>query len=485
MNKSTTTQGRRLPGSLQRGPVALLVALALLLTACRTEQPVAVKFPDDPRVLDGTWELVKTGLVYEVSRALLAPAGDSILLSDGDTVWWYEQGPDGTWLAGDASPYEGFGGALEDGSAGVLVKLERSGLELTVATLALADAAKATVTLQLPAGVEREDEREGLAVGSGRLFAIADARSAAARLHWWSLATGTAEGSLALPASPDGWRASRNGRILSFWDVPGSKVRVVDTAAPAAPRTFDLGICRGNSLAEASDDGRWFLIADCFGNVKAIDLNSAAPEFRALGFKVPDAIRFARGSARVVYLDGFGKVWAFDLATFTNALVADVGPRDPYTSPGAFELHDASNVLVAPTVGGRVAVFAPVAADPRVLPDLSPSRATMNLTAVQPAHGPSFSAYEFEGDFAWAGQAAPPFNVEGWVYADRFHEYRLSPTAIPPARLYGHASIGSEAEPPFTLSFEATDRSQTTYLGSLVDEAAGVGYQVSLIRVAD
>jgi len=482
-------RGRRRSGSSRLGPVAplgaLALLLALLLTACRTEQPVAVAFPDDPRVLNGTWELVKTGLEQEVSRALLAPAGDSILLSDGATVWSYDQRPDGTWLTGDASPYEGFGGALLDGSAGVLVKLERSGLELTVTTLALADAAEATVTLQLPAGVDIEDEREGLAVGSGRLFAMARVRTGEARLHWWSLATGASEGSLALPASPDGWRASRNGRILSFWDVPGSKVRVVDAAAPAAPRTFDLGICRGNSLAEASDDGRWFLIADCFGNVKAIDLSLPAPEWRTLGLKVPDAIRFAHGSARVVYLDGSGKVWAFDLGTFTNALVADVGPRDPYTSPDALELYDASNVLVAPTTGGRVAVFAPLATDPRVLPELAPTRATMNLTAVQPAYGPGFSSYEFEGDFAWAGQAAPPFGVEGWVFADRFHEYRLSTAALPPARLDGRASIGPEAEPLFALSFEATDRSQTKYLGSLVDEAAGVGYQVSLEKAAD
>ncbi len=481
--RSSHGSGQRKPAV----PVMALALLAVLLSACRTEQPVAVAFPDDPRVLDGTWELVKTGLDYEVSRAVLAPAGDRLILSDGGTMWLYEQEPDGSWLAGDASPYEGFGHALEDRSAGVLVNLERSGRELTVSKISLADATKTTLTLQLPAGVEQPPgvEREDLAVGSGRLFAIAGALSPTPHLHWWSLATGAAEGSVALPPSPDGWLVSRNGRILSFWDVRGSEVRVIDTAAPGPPRTFGLGVCRGNSLAEASDDGRWFLIADCFANLRALDLSQPAPQWGSLGFKTPDAVRFARGSSRVVYLDGSGRVWAFDLATFTNTLVAEVEPRDPYASPNALELYDASNALIAPIAGGLVLVAAPLGTNAQVLPDLAPARATMNLTAAQPPGSPTFSTYDFQGDFTWDGQATPPFRVEGSVDAGRFHEYQLGPLAIAPARLDGRAVVSAAGEPLFSLSFEASDRSQTTYSGSLIESATDVGYQVRLAKAVD
>lgn len=459
-----------------------LVLAALLLSGCHMERPVVVAFPDDVRVLDGEWELIKTGLASGVGRAVAAPSSERIVLFQFQNTWLYERGVGGAWTEGDATPYEGFAAAGYDHLSSALVQLERSGATVTVTSVGLDSGTATSQHVTLPTAVTLTN----LTVGSERLFALEGATSNGPRLHWWSLASGAPEGSVALPPFPDGMRLSSNGRMLSFWDVNRGDVTVVDTTSPSVVRTFYQGTCRGGWPAEASDDGRWFAILDCMGTLTAIDLSESRPTWRPLGIKPDAAVKFARGSSRVVWQDEAGTVWANDVSTGETTKLRDAtgGPVDYWDLAATLNVDDVSDQVVAITSAGQVEVTR-AATPAELLPHLGAPSATMALTAAAPTGESTFSRYAFAGELVWSGDPAPALAVAGGVSAHNYHDYRLSPQMSPAPSLRGEADIGPADAPLFTLWFSAATRQSKEFTGVLRDETTAVSYSVKLSELSN
>ncbi len=459
-----------------------LVLAALLLSGCRIERPVVVAFPDDARVLDGEWQLIKTGLASWVGRVVAAPSSERIVLFQGQNSWLYERGVGGVWAEGDGAPYQSFADAPYDPISAALVQLERSGATVSVTTVSLDSGAVTTQLVTLPPATTFT----ALTVASGRLFALQGANTESPWLHWWGLATGAAEGSVALPPFPDGMKVSSNRRLLSFWDVGRGDVTVVDTTAPSAVRTFYQGTCRGGWPAEASDDGRWFATINCLGTLTALDLSEPNPTWRTLGVKPDAAVRFARGSSRVVWQDEAGTVWANDVSVGETIKLRDAagGQVDNWDLAATLDVDDVNGQIVAATASGQVEVTRPGTAV-ELLPHLGDPSARMTLSAEPPTGESTFSGYAFTGDLVWSGDQAAALAVAGAVSASYFHDYRLSPQMAPPPSLRGSADIGPADAPLFTLRFGADSRLAKEFDGVLHDENADVSYRVRLSRTND
>lgn len=498
--------GRHKPnvaGAVGRKPVRLptfpLAIVALLATSCRPEQPTPVAFPDDPRVVHGTWELSVTGLGTVVDRALLAPTGDRLLLSDATQVWLYERTDGGAWVEADAEPFRTFRSSPFDETTGSLVTVTRSGATATATWISLADGAKGHRQFALPA-----PDAEHLTVGSGTLFAVYLTATGAREVHWWDLVSGEAGGTVTVPRASDGMRRSTGGHFLSFWEVRGGKVTVLATTDPARARTFDLGVCRSNGTAEGNADGRWFVGEDCRSNVIVLDLHAAAPSWRSIGVKALTPVRMARGADKVVWQDEGGRVRATNLPEGGTVTLAELGPSpDWYWGTAAqrtLTVDEANGVLVAAGSDGRAHVIGLGGdeASDVPLPVLELTGATLSVTASDPSDdgtGGARSSYEFQGTFLLDGAGEAPLTVYGHVSAYRFHDYQPSPAALAPASVSGAARVvalgaDEDAEALFTFTFGSQDRQATTYDGTLSgtpgDEGVGgdMHYTIEL-RAAD
>lgn len=472
--------------SWRPGVVHLIVGAWLLiaLAACQPERAVAVTFPDDPRVLDGAWTITTTGLASDVGRTVLSADGQRLLLTQGQRAWLYHRGSDGTWSEGDAAPYAAHLQAQEDPSLDALVALERSGREVAVTILSLADASLTSSTVTLPAGLNVKR----LTVGSGRLFALLSGEGGAQQLHWFDLATGAAAGSHTVPNHEDGMRESSNGRMLSFWDVRAGHLWLLDTAQPSVPlRYFDMGIfCRGVGPGESSDDGRWFLAIHCADNLRVLDLNEPDPKWRAAGVKEHSSLRFAHGANDlVVWHDDAGRVRAHDLSgSGTTTLASDLRSGG-FFPPGVLRVNVPAGLVLADDGEGQVAVLPLDDTEAgTTLPLLPLERASLNLNATDPYSISHTSGYKFSGTFEAEGQGGEPLKLEGSVFSDRFHDY-VTTAAIPPPRLDGRAEArpagaSDDEEALYRLEFSSEDRNAVAYSGSLYDAANDLAYRVRL-----
>mgnify|MGYP001224260421 CR=1 FL=1 len=493
------TTGVRSPWAWRRfTALTFLLTAVAALSACRPEQPVPVAFPDDPRVVNGTWELTVTGLGTVVDRAVLAPAGDRLLLSNDGDAWLYERTGADTWSAADAEPYRTFLSSPFDEATGSLVTITRSGATATATSVALADAAKSQRQFALPAS-----DAEHLTVGSGNLFAVYLTAGGAREVRWWDLASGEPGGTVVVPRSSNGMRRSAGGRFLSFWEVRGGKVTVLDTSDPAQVRTFDLGVCRSNGTAEGSADGRWFVGEDCLHNVMVLDLHEAAPRWRNIGVRALTPVRMARGADKVVWQDEGGRVRATDLLVGGTETLAELGPSPDWywgtVAQRTLTVDEHNGLLVAAGSDRRIHVVGlgggSGAANDVPLPVLELTGATMSV-AVGDAHtADGHSSYDFQGTFLTHTADAAPLTVYGHVSADRFHDYQPRPAALPPASVRGSARVvalgaDEDAEALFTFTFGSLDRQATTYDGTLSGTtgeggAGGDMYYTIELRAAD
>ncbi len=451
-----------------------------------------VSFPDDPRVVNGEWELSITGLGYAVERAVLDQAGRRLLLSDETAnLWLYERSDNIGWVEADPGPYRTFRSSPYNELLDSLVTVTRSGMTATATAISLADGTTSQRKFDLPAG-----EPELLTVGSGSLFAVFPPGEVQRQVHWWDLASGEYGGSLSVPPANDGVRRSSGGRFLSFWEVRGGTVYVLDTSDPARLRSFGLGICRSGGVGEGSADGRWFLGEDCNENLRVLDLHEESPTWRNLGVKHITPVRFARGADAIVWQDTRGRVHSLDLLAGGSRTLAEVGaPPDWFWhAQRTLTVDERNGLLTAVGADGRVHVVS-LSEEPgdTALPLAELTRATLNVTATAMRSDSEHSSYEFQGTFLPDLPGAAPLPIYGHVWTSRFHDYRLGPASIPPPRLTGSARVvpagsAEQDDALFTLSFDSLDRQATTYDGSLTDSRRGgageMSYMITLRAAA-
>ena len=481
----------------RRGPpqVLAVAAAALLLAGCRQYPPPAdVPYPDDPRVLNGAWQVHVTGLASQASDLVYAPAaGRLIAWFDGEPRT-FQLDPEHGWrevaVAWPAPVSPGqYDPALE---AFVAVELARADPRIRVTPIDGGPASVAAVAL--PAG----HTPVSVARGSGRAFALTRDGAGNHHLIWWDAVSGAAGGTHRAGAVPDGMHASSNGRVLALWDVRGYHATLVDTAAPDVVRTLRLGICRSNSLSEASADGRWFLLADCVGNLRIADPVAESLGSSAIGVKQLGRVAFALDGAEIVWLGEDGVVHALDAASRERVELArleDSAPLDTFDRwYRHLVVHRATNLLAVITDSDLVHTAGlPGSATPRPtveLPYLDLSGAALDLT-VAPIDASGADGYEFGGTFTaeGAGATGDTWPLTGRVYSHGLHRYlptasSVAPSALPPPTMDARATVTdpeSESE-LFALDFSTTDRRATNFVGVLHDVAANTFYRVRVER---
>jgi hypothetical protein len=472
-----------------------VAAVAPLLAGCPLHAPpVDVAYPDDPRVLNGAWQVHVTGLDASVGDLVYAPAARRLVAwfdgaprtfaFDEDLGW---QEIDVAWPAPVIA--EQFDPTLE---AFVAVELTRAEPRVRVTPVDGRPASVAAVSV--PAG----HTVISVARGSGRSFAFTRDGAGDHYLTWWDSVSGAVGGARRVGAAPDGMRASSNGRVLALWDVRGYHALLVDTAAPDDARTLPLGTCRSNGVTEASADGRWFLLADCFGNLRLADLAADDLGSTAIGIRPPGRVAFALDGTEIVWLGADGVVHALDAASRERTELARLGDPAPADTFERWHrhlvVHRAANLLAVATDDGRVhTVGLPGAAPPRpaaALPALDLTGAALDLTAAA-IDADGADGYDFAGTFtaSGAGATGDTWPLTGYVFAHDLHRYvpigpAVAPSAAPPPRLAATATAIDPASEAvrFALSFSTTDRHATTFFGFLHDVAAATSYRVRVER---
>ena len=495
------SDGRRATvGGAAPRPTAAVVAVAaltLLLTGCpRHPPPVEVSYPDDPRVLHGAWEAQVTGLLDGARDLVYAPAA-------GRLVAWFPTGPrafdlddDGwrettvTWSAPvDPDAYDP---SIE---SFVAVELARADPRIRVVPIDGGPASVAAVTL--PVG----HTLVSAARGSGRAFALTRDGGGGHHLTWWDAASGAAGGTHRVGAAPDGMRASSNGRVLALWDVRAGRVELVDTTAPHVLRTLRLGWCRGAGVSEASADGRWFLLADCVGNLRIADLAAPSLTSGAIGVAQEGRVVFALDGAEIVWVDRGGVIHALDAASRERSELARLEGDDPLDALEPWYrrvvVHHATNVLAVVTGRGTVRTAGlPGATAPRPaieLPVLALSGATLDLAA-DPIAEDGAHEYEFGGTFTASGPGAAgeSWPLTGRAYAYGLHRYlpataAVAPAVAPPPTLSIAATVFDPVRETdaFELHAFTTDRRAAELHGTLWDLATDTTYRVRVARAGE
>lgn len=473
--------------------VIALAALALVLAGCYPyPPPTKVPFPDDPRVLHGTWELTVTGLFDDIETFALDKQAQNLV------IWHHSSPPlafsaDGTgdYLEADASSFVGANNGTYDEGLDAVVSLVRSGSSLSVKVAPLSGSAASEVTIPVPNGMDLI----ATAAGAGRAFLVLEDLSGARELRWWDSLTGAVGGTLALPRISDNVHVSRGGRAILLWDLNGWRVNVIDTAAPNELQAVSLGACRSNAFGEVSSDRRWLVVADCSDNLRLVDLNSTAGA-SSLGLKLGAGMTFAVDSPELVWVDTSGVVRSLDVETRAReelfALeageVSSIDLEWPWWHT-PLVLNRTQEVLALAKGDGSVTLVGLGESMPTVaLPSTAFAGATLELQAVfGDALAERYSSYAFSGTTEISGA---PLQVVGEAVSHGLHEYvpgsaGIGPQAAPPPMTHGWADLtaAGEESPAYQLTFSTMDRLATEFDGDLVSGDGAEQYTVVLQRV--
>lgn len=203
---------------------------------------------------------------------------------------------------------------------------------------------------------------------------------------------------------------------------------------------------------------------------------------------------FAADTPEIVWADAAGVVHSYHAPTGTRTELARLSgsERDGFEPwYASVHLDRGADLLAVSTGRGTVRLESPSGVAQAVeLPRLALSAVALDLTAgpIDPA---GVDGYDFTGTLEPVGpdEAGEAFDVAGYVYADRLHEYlpagaALSPAAIGPPRLVGYAAAPDldAVQPLFSLSFGTEDRAATTFPGSLFDGRDGTSYKIVVAR---
>lgn len=468
--------------------------LLLSLGACRWYPPPdQVPFPDDPRVLHGSWEMVVTGLLGSVDAFYLdAKAENLVMWESSAPARAYQADGAGDYLEVDASAFTSLLGRHFEPTLDAVVSLVRSGSSVSIRVVPLAGAAATNNVVGIPTGTTVRE----LAAGSGRAFMLLERAGGEQELQWWDSLTGEHGGTLALPLYSDGVHFTANGRAVLLWDLDGWLVRVIDTADPGQLLTVGLGACRSEGTGEVSVDGRWFVFANCLGELQVADLSNLAAGSSPLGVKRGGGLAFAADSSELVWIDTGGAVRALDVATRQQQVLLEVSDEEKvrldlewaWWQPPLY-LNRGAELLAMTKDDGRVTLIG-VGSQPTsvALPRPEFDVATLEVVAVPGEGWPDFNQYyTFSGSADIAGDS---LLIAGSVGAPGIHDYVPSHAGLEPQilqpRLTGNAELWVDGEdgPRYTLSFETFDRRAVSYEGQFYTVAGPVAYLVRLRRVA-
>lgn len=491
--------GMRTLGRNVAKPLAVTTAAAVILclglSACfRYPPPVPVPFPDDARVLDGTWELTVTGMSPELETFFVDLPAENVVM------WaWTDEAPArafradglGDYLEVDAAAFSGRQYRVHDQALDASVTLARSGATVEVGVMPLNGSAAVSTALAVPVGATVRQ----LYAAWGRTFMLLEVGSSQ-ELRWFDSLTGEPGGSLALPRYSDEVWPSANGRALVVWDLDGWVAHVIDAADPGQLRTVALGACRSNYLGEVSADGRWFVFADCRSNLRLVDLTDLAAGSSPLSVSLGAGLRFAADTPELVWIDTSGAVRAFDVTTGQAAVLHRLSGDErvgldlewPWWYTPIY-LNRAAAKLALSQGDGRVTLIDLSGASPRVaVPRPEFDAATLELVAVlgEEVDGEHYH-YTFTGTTELAGTA---LRLEGSASAYHFHDYVPAGAAVQPAavlhsfRAYADAWVEGESEPSYSLTFGTSDRLATSYTGVIGSGDGSLDYRIRLQRAA-
>lgn len=469
------------PARMRLRPILAAVGLLIVLAGCRINPPpVPVEFPNDPRVVNGTWDIHPKGLLNGIGGMQLSADGMQLRLWNSDRGWLYRSDDDGNWLETTAvdlplAPYQ----SRFDTTIDAFVNTKRSGRMIKVTTASIDGALSTTAEVAVPPG----DTIREVAAGSGRVFAVTRDSNGRNTLHWWDSLTGAAHGQRSLPAF-DVLRVSRNGRMLSFWIHTAYTVSLVDTTAPQTSRTIGLGICRSSGgPGWASADGRWFAANDCRGDVVLFDLNTAGGDRRNIGLRSNIALRFARGSNDLVWFDGKNQIWSYRPTTRHTSLLYEF-PTQVATEFWAWRgplLLDGSGqrLLFGNGYGGLrdLDLERSTSVD---LPELDLGVLTMTVTASNLVRGEWSESYDFAGTIS--GLGPEPLDLHGSIDDTKLLEYHPASQSLAPPQVRGRAEVGVPLL--YRLEFGTEDSAATIFSGTLYDspEEYDHGYVIEMSR---
>ncbi len=478
-----------LRGPTRRSWPSLLfvVPFVLALAGCYRNVPVNVHYPDDPRVVNGQWDLKVLSRATAIRQILYVAGSQRLFMRINDALRLWEFDAVAGWQEVEYDLATSVNLATYDPVLEAFVAVRAEAGSLRVTTVPADGSSSTVVTVDLPEG----HTLEATARGSGNTFAYTRDAARLPHLTWWNTLTGARGGSRVVPAAPDGFGASRNGRLLVIFNLNLWRATVIDTAAPQVNKTVRLGACRSNAPIQSSLDGRWALFKGCNDVWQIADLTDADPGLTPIGASRTEVIGFSYGGNDVVWLDRDGAVYSFDPQTRTRTeLLRLDDDLNPNSSIDYLQLHvnETAGLLAVTTHRGAVRVeplpgSAPAPAMSAELPRMELGGATLDVVAAEL----TVDAYEytFAGTVRLSGSGAPAeeLAIEGRVYANMFHQYRpgIQP-AVYMARLLGSATLKdplSEDE-LYELTFETTERTDTVYEGRLIDNVSGQWYTVRL-----
>ncbi|HZJ08196.1 MAG TPA: hypothetical protein VFD39_00740 [Trueperaceae bacterium] len=494
---------------LSRRLAALLgAALVVLLAGCqRFPPPTPVAFPDDPRVLNGAWQARVTGLATgEVSGFVHAPESQRIVVWQAQSVRQYRRDATEGWLEDPVAPSSALQANQYDPTLEAFVAASLKTASSSIRVTPVNGDPAITSLVELPAG----RAVTAVAFGSGRTFALTTSTTDTGghTLSWWDSSSGAFGGSHDIARMRDGMRVSPNGRLLAFWDLDSYRVSIVDTADPSQLRDLGLGACRSNSEIAASADGRWFVFADCFDNLRVADLSATGKLVsRGIGIKPQGRVSFAADTSELVWVDSQGVVSGYDvpdgsrteLLRLTESELQGFDPWHPLV-----HLDRSADLLAIVTGRGTARVQSlNEPAQASELPRLAVSAGVLDLAALADSlsgHADWWS-YDFAGTLQVIGEGiggdktlGEALSLTGTVHSDRLHSYRLhalvlagslKPASLAPPNLRGQAAALDPAtgEESYHLTFRTEDRAATAFDGLLEDVAGGISYRVVVERV--
>ena len=245
----------------------LAVAVLLCLSAC-TKPAVLLDYPDDPRILHGSWLLEpQANLSCQADFQFDAAADNLIVDCSEDHSERYRQ------VGGDWTPVDGDRPAgTFDSSLDAFVDVDRQGSRVrVVATSLTGDVDEAEFTLTGTMDPEYFHTQGGL------VATVTGTPGDGAVIDWWDTRTGAHQGSHALEPGSDGMRASTDGRALIFWYLDANAAAVFSFADPGTLVLLELAECARFGDGSVSFDGLWYVAPACDGKAEVFSLTAGGP----------------------------------------------------------------------------------------------------------------------------------------------------------------------------------------------------------------
>ncbi len=464
------------------------LAVVLLLAACRQiPVPVQVSFPDDPRVLHGTWRLQVLARTSGSDFQFDAAADNLVIgLSQQNHVRYARDESGWSEVKG------GRPAGTYDDSLDAFVSAQRQEGRLRVTTQDFAGQTGESY-IELPPDLSFSR----FVIGSGRITGVVSSPGGETQVYWWDTGTGELQGNRSFAHHPDGMRVSTNGRVISFWHLLGNRATLVDTSRPEVPISLGLGVCRGSGTGEASVDGRWFVTVGCGSTMVAYDLHDPNATRRAFSISPWVVATMAADSPEILWMDEDSFViFSHNVETGSRQALYTLSKDERdfiWMKTGPFYLNRAGGILAFNTGRGVVKIVDVGSGTEKELPPFELNGVVLSLQASAAAgRTPPFEQLDITG--TWT-HGAVELQVVGTLDGGSHHLYQpqdLAPAVgppPPPAKAWlsvtnPEADPESESREVWSLRVETNDNQSPEYRGDLSSGLPGMsnGYIVKLVR---